>query len=90
MLRQGDDREQDREDTDGHDEDDGYEDGEEDDGEYDDFFQHLGARRRRTPRTLVDLKVHKDTPHQELSDATLRFDLVLGVRRRRALKSGLK
>ena len=38
MLRQGDDREQDREDTDGHDEDDGYEDGEEDDGEYDDFF----------------------------------------------------
>ena len=27
------------------------------------FFQHLGACRRRTPRTCVDLKAPKDAPH---------------------------
>ena len=34
------------------------------------FFQHLGACRRRTPRTLVDVKVPKDASHQDLSNVT--------------------
>ena len=36
------------------------------------FFQHLGACRRRTPRTRVGLKVSKDASHRDPSDATLR------------------
>ena len=46
------------------------------------FSRRLGACRRRTPRTRVDLKVPQDAPHRDLSDAPLRFDLALGVRRR--------
>ena len=48
------------------------------------FLGYLGARRRRTPRTRDDLKVPEDASDRELSDATLRFDLALGVRRRHA------
>ena len=51
------------------------------------FFQYLRACRRRTPRTRADLKVLKDASCRDLSDATLRFDLALGVCRRRAPKS---
>ena len=39
------------------------------------FFQYLGACRRRTQRTCIDLKVPKDASDRDLSDATLRFDL---------------
>ena len=54
------------------------------------FFGHLGACRRRTPTTFVDLKAPKDASHQYLSDATLRSDLALGARRRHAPKGGRK
>ena len=54
------------------------------------FFEHLGARRRRTPRTRIDLKASKDASHRELSDSTLRFDPALGVRRRHAPKGRQK
>ena len=50
------------------------------------FLQNLGACRRRTPRTRVDPKVPKDASDRDLSDAALRLDLALGVRRRRAPK----
>ena len=40
-----------------------------------------------TPTTRVDLKVPKDASHRDLSGATLRLDLALGVRRRHAPKS---
>ena len=43
------------------------------------FFQCLGACRRRTPRTRVDIKVPTDASHRDLFDATLRFDPALGV-----------
>ena len=43
------------------------------------FFQHLGACRRRTPRACADLKVSQDASRRDLSDATLRLDLGLGV-----------
>ena len=33
------------------------------------FFKHLGACRRRTPRTRVHLEVHPDASHRDLSDA---------------------
>ena len=49
-------------------------------------FENLGACRRRTPRTRVDLKVPEDASHRDPSDATLRFDLAIGVRRRYAPK----
>ena len=51
------------------------------------WHQLLGARRWRLLRTCVDLKVSKDASDRDISDATLRFDLALGVRRRRAPKS---
>ena len=51
------------------------------------FFQYLGACRRRTPTTCVDLKVPEDASHRDLSDAALRLDLSFGVDRRRAPKS---
>ena len=54
------------------------------------FFQCLRACRRQTPATCVDLQVPKDASHTDLRDATLRFDLALGVRRRHAPKSRLK
>ena len=55
------------------------------------FFQHLGACRRRTPTRPGPIwKAPKDAPHRDLSDATVRFDLVLGVRRRHAPKSRQK
>ena len=54
------------------------------------FFQYLGACRRRTPRTRVGLKGPQDVSHRDLSDATLRFDLTIGVRRRHAPKKLLK
>ena len=37
--------------------------------------QSLGACRRRTPRTRVDLKVPEDAYHRDLSGATLRLEL---------------
>ena len=43
-----------------------------------------GACRWRAPRTNVDLKVPKVAPHRDLSDAALRFDRALRVRRRHA------
>ena len=39
------------------------------------FSRYLGACRRRTPRTRVDLNVPKGASCRDLSDATLRFDL---------------
>ena len=51
------------------------------------FSQYLGARRRRTPRSPADPKVPEDASGRDLSDATLRFDLAPGVRRRHAPKS---
>ena len=45
----------------------------------------LGACRRRTPRTRVDLKVPEDASHPDRSDATLRSELALGVRRGHAI-----
>ena len=38
------------------------------------FCQRLGACRRRTPRTRVDLRVPKDASRRELSSAALRSD----------------
>ena len=54
------------------------------------FLRNLGARRRRTPRARADLKVPKDASHRDRSDATRRFDLALGVRRRHAPKKLLE
>jgi hypothetical protein len=54
------------------------------------FFQDLGARRRRTPRTSVDLKVPKAASRRDLSDATFQSGLALGVRRRHPPKSRQK
>ena len=45
------------------------------------FLKKLfGACRRRTLRTRVDLKVTKDAPDRDLSDAAFRFDIALGIR----------
>ena len=49
-------------------------------------FQCLGARRWRTSMSRVDLKVPQGAPDRNLCDATLRFDLALGVRRRHGPK----
>ena len=54
------------------------------------FVQYLGACRRRTPRTRIDLKVPTDASHRGLSDATLRFDPAFGIRRRHAPERDLK
>ena len=51
------------------------------------FLQYLGECRRRTPEACADTKVLKDAPHRELSDATLRLDLALGVRHGHAPES---
>ena len=51
------------------------------------FFQYLGACRRRTPRTRVGLKGPSDVSRPDLSNAALRSDLALDVRRRHAPKS---
>ena len=50
------------------------------------FFisEHADGERRGA---CADLKGPKDTSHRDLSDATVRFDLALGVRRRHAPKS---
>ena len=51
------------------------------------FFEisaHADGERRGT---RVDLNIREDTSHRDLSDATLRFELALGVRRRLAPKS---
>ena len=39
------------------------------------FFQHLGACRRRAPRSRADLKVPEDTSRRDFSGATRRSDL---------------
>ena len=51
------------------------------------FCKIFGGCQRRLPRTNVDLKAPKDASHRDFSDATLRFDLALGVRRRHAPNS---
>ena len=55
------------------------------------YFLYLGACRWPTPRTRADLEVAQGrvSPETLFSDAALRSDLApLGVRRRRAPKSG--
>ena len=39
------------------------------------FVKYLGARRRQTPGTHVNMKVPKDASHRHFSDAALRFDV---------------
>ena len=48
---------------------------------------NAGARRRRTPRTHVDLNVPTGASHRDLSDSTIRCGLAVGVRRLHAPKS---
>ena len=48
------------------------------------FFSEHADGERRGP--VVDPKVSKGTSYRDLSDATLRLDLALGVRRRRGPK----
>ena len=54
------------------------------------FFDISEPCRRRTPRSRADLRVARDAPCRDLSDATLRFDPALGVRRRHAPKKSPK
>ena len=55
------------------------------------IFRCLGACQRRTPRTRADLKVPPDAPHGDLaSNATLRFDLGISMRRRVVKKRSLR
>ena len=49
-------------------------------------WQLFGACRRRTPRARSNRRVASERARSALSDATLRFDLALGVRRRHAPK----
>ena len=53
-------------------------------------IQFLGACRRRTPRTCVDLKAPKDASCRDHSGATVRLGPALGVRRRQAPESRAK
>ena len=54
------------------------------------FWQLFGACRRRTPRARSNRRVASERARSALSDAPLRFDLALGVRRRYAPKGGKK